>query len=100
MRNRVAFSTAPLLMLWIGAASASANDVPRRPDVRPDLSGTYDVGTLTPIQRRLGGGCHLDRDTVRLVTESGLRPVAVDHYYLKGVPRFAGYMSEGYAARA
>lgn len=55
---------------------------------------------LTPIQRRLGGGCHLDRDTVRLVTESGLRPVAVDHYYLKGVPRFAGYMSEGYAARA
>ena len=54
---------------------------------------------LTPIQRRLGGGCHLDRDTVRLVTEAGLPPARVEHYYLRGVPRFAGYMSEGYAVR-
>ena len=28
------------------------NDIPRRPDGRPDLSGNYDTGTLTPIQRR------------------------------------------------
>ena len=54
---------------------------------------------LTPIQRRLGGGCHLDRDTVRLVTASGLRAAVHDHYYLRGVPRFAGYMTEGYAVK-
>ena len=26
-------------------------DIPRRPDGRPDLSGTYDTATLTPVQR-------------------------------------------------
>ncbi|HXW10910.1 MAG TPA: class I SAM-dependent methyltransferase [Steroidobacteraceae bacterium] len=54
---------------------------------------------LTPLQRRLGGGCHLDRDTVRLVTRSGLRLAVRDQYYLRGVPRFAGYMTEGYAVK-
>ena len=54
---------------------------------------------LTPIQRRLGGGCHLDRDSARLVAQSGLRLAAHDHYYLRGVPRFAGYMTEGYAVK-
>ena len=40
-------------MLSLGAASfVSANDIPRRPDGRPDLSGNYDTATLTPIQRR------------------------------------------------
>ena len=27
------------------------NDIPRRPDGRPDLTGTYDIGTLTPVER-------------------------------------------------
>jgi ubiquinone/menaquinone biosynthesis C-methylase UbiE len=54
---------------------------------------------LTPMQRRFGGGCHLDRDTLRLVTASGLRVAAHEHYYLRGVPRFAGYMTEGYAVK-
>ena len=26
-------------------------ELPRRPDGRPDLSGTYDIATLTPLQR-------------------------------------------------
>ncbi len=26
-------------------------EIPRRPDGRPDLSGTYDIATLTPLQR-------------------------------------------------
>jgi ubiquinone/menaquinone biosynthesis C-methylase UbiE len=54
---------------------------------------------LTPIQRRLGGGCHLDRDPLRLVAASGLRIAGHEHYYLRGVPRFAGYMTEGYAVK-
>lgn len=54
---------------------------------------------LTPVQRRLGGGCHLDRDTTRLLAASRLDVRHVEHYYLRGVPRFAGYMSEGVAVR-
>ena len=32
-------------------AQAPTSDTPRRPDGRPDLSGTYDIATLTPLQR-------------------------------------------------
>lgn len=54
---------------------------------------------LTPIQVRLGGGCHFNRDTARLVAASGLRAEPLEHYYLKRVPRFAGYMTQGRATR-
>ena len=32
-------------------AAAEASEVPRMPSGKPDLSGTYDVATLTPLQR-------------------------------------------------
>jgi hypothetical protein len=32
-------------------AAAQVGDIPRTPSGRPDLSGTYDVATLTPMQR-------------------------------------------------
>ena len=32
-------------------AAAAQDDVPRSADGRPDLSGTYDTATLTPLQR-------------------------------------------------
>lgn len=54
---------------------------------------------LNPLQRRIGGGCNLDRDTVRLVEGSGLRLRDVEHYQLRRVPRFLGYVSEGSAIR-
>ena len=33
------------------SALALADDIPRTPEGRPDFSGTYDVATLTPLQR-------------------------------------------------
>ena len=33
------------------SAFAQQADIPRTPDGRPDLSGTYDTATLTPLQR-------------------------------------------------
>ena len=55
---------------------------------------------LNPIQNRIGGGCHLIRDTMQLVTGSGLHLRDAEHYYLRRVPRFAGYMTEGSALKS
>jgi ubiquinone/menaquinone biosynthesis C-methylase UbiE len=53
----------------------------------------------SPFQKRLGGGCHLTRDAVQLVQGAGLQLRDVQHYYLRGTPRFFGYMSEGSALK-
>jgi ubiquinone/menaquinone biosynthesis C-methylase UbiE len=54
---------------------------------------------LTPLQRRVGGGCHFDRPTARLVGGSGMMLQGVRNYYLKRLPRFVGYMTEGAAIK-
>lgn len=41
---------------------------------------------LDPLQRRVGGGCHLTRDIPALVTASGLVPSPVRAQYLPGPP--------------
>ena len=48
MLNRVLFACG---LLAVAAAPAAAADIPRTPSGRPDLSGTYDIATLTPLQR-------------------------------------------------
>lgn len=65
----------------------------------PDAKVARWQRRLNPLQNRLGGGCHLDRDAVALVRGSGLQLGDVRNYYLPQVPRFAGYMSEGQALR-
>lgn len=54
---------------------------------------------LTPLQRRLAGGCHLNRPIDQLVSGSGLDVTRLDNYYIKG-PKFFGYMFEGVATKA
>jgi ubiquinone/menaquinone biosynthesis C-methylase UbiE len=39
---------------------------------------------ITPIWRRIGGGCHLDRDIPALVTQGGFRIAAMEAMYLPG----------------
>jgi ubiquinone/menaquinone biosynthesis C-methylase UbiE len=53
---------------------------------------------LTPLQRRLAGGCHLNRSIDQLVLDSGLELVRLENYYAEG-PRPFGYMFEGIAAK-
>ena len=53
---------------------------------------------LTPLQRKLAGGCHLNRPIDQLVADSGLEVTRLDNYYLKG-PKALGYMYEGEATK-
>jgi len=51
---------------------------------------------LTPIQRKVAGGCHFDRPIADLVTGAGLEMTALRNTYLKG-PKFPGYIFLGTA---
>jgi ubiquinone/menaquinone biosynthesis C-methylase UbiE len=53
---------------------------------------------LTPLQRRVFGGCHLNRPIDQLVADAGLKLTRLDNYYLKG-PRAFGYMFDGVATK-
>lgn len=54
---------------------------------------------LTPLQRRLFAGCHLDRPIATLVAGSGLRTDTLENYYVPG-PKVVGYTFEGHATKA
>ena len=56
---------------------------------------------LNPVQRRVAGGCHLDRPIERLVREAGFDITRLDHDQLAG-PKFMrpwSYLYEGVATR-
>jgi SAM-dependent methyltransferase len=67
----------------------------RSPD--PRVAGWQD--RLNPWQRRIAGGCHLNRPIDELVVNSGLELIRMENYYVKG-PRPFGYMFEGVARKA
>lgn len=53
---------------------------------------------LTPIQRKVAGGCHFDRPIADLVTGAGLEMTALRNTHLKG-PKFPGYIFLGTATK-
>ena len=59
-------------------ALAQGQDIPRTPSGRPDLSGTYDVSTLTPMQRpvELGTKMSLTDEEAAEVAEQERRRMA------------------------
>lgn len=63
----------------------------------PDASVARWQHRGTPVQRRLAGGCHLDRDIPRLLASGGFTVTRLDTFYEKGAPRMLGYMFEGRA---
>ena len=65
----------------------------------PDESVARWQDRITPAWKPLGGGCHLNRPMRELVQNAGLRLDPVQNYYLRGLPRIFGYMTEGVARR-
>jgi len=65
----------------------------------PDPKIAHRQDRLTPWQRRIAGGCHLNRSIDTLVANSGLEMTSLDQYYVKG-PKVFGYMYEGIATKS
>ncbi|HVS16924.1 MAG TPA: hypothetical protein VMV46_23690 [Thermoanaerobaculia bacterium] len=59
------------LALGSSLAAAQAPDVNRAPDGKPDLSGTYDSGTLTPLNRPVeyGDRLYMTREEAEAIAE-------------------------------
>jgi ubiquinone/menaquinone biosynthesis C-methylase UbiE len=55
---------------------------------------------LTPLWKRMAGGCHLGRAIPSLINDGGFRVQSMDTMYLPGTPRFAGFNYWGEAIRA
>lgn len=54
---------------------------------------------LTPLQRRLGQGCHLDRPIAKYIEDAGFAKCRITQLYLPGVPRLVGYTYYGVAIK-
>ncbi len=65
----------------------------------PDAKVARLQHRLTPFQRMLFGGCHLDRPIDQIIGASGLELTRLDTYYLKG-SRVVGYTFEGVATKS
>jgi hypothetical protein len=74
MRTRVATLVAvPMLVAGLagqspakkGPSGQTQRAVPRMPDGHPDLQGTYDLGTLTPLERTAGSPLVLTEDQAK-----------------------------------
>ena len=65
----------------------------------PDPRVATWQGRLTPIQRRVGAGCRLDRPIADLVAASGLDISEMERFYLSG-PKVLGHVYLGRAVRS
>ena len=67
--------------------------------VSPDPAIRKWQDRLTPLQRVIGDGCHLNRDILTLVRGSGLRMVDVAEFYKDKLPRLGAYFYRGRAVK-
>ena len=65
----------------------------------PDPSIRKWQDRLTPLQRMIGDGCHLNREIPRLVRNCGLRIADIDEFYKQKLPRLGAYFYRGSAVK-
>jgi ubiquinone/menaquinone biosynthesis C-methylase UbiE len=64
----------------------------------PDARVRVWQDRITPVQRRLLGGCHHNRDVPALLEQAGFDASQLDAHYLAGQPKPFAYLYEGRAA--
>jgi ubiquinone/menaquinone biosynthesis C-methylase UbiE len=64
----------------------------------PDLGVAVWQERLTPLWKRIGGGCHLNRKIDELISAAGFRIAELNKCYLPG-PRPMTYTYQGFAER-
>lgn len=52
---------------------------------------------LTPMWKRIAGGCHLNRPISEYIEQAGFTIESLENVYAKKTPKFAGYMYYGWA---
>lgn len=55
---------------------------------------------ITPVWKKIGGGCHVNRPIPKLIESAGFKLGDMQTMYLPGTPRFAGFNYWGSASKA
>ena len=87
MRNQFIAMTCLLLAITVAAAAqapAKKYTPPRMPDGHPDLQGTYDSATITPVERAGGGPLVLTKEQAAKLEDAAAKRVAEGDQSIKG----------------
>ena len=57
----------------------------------PDKKISKWQNRIDPFWGKIAGGCHLNRDIQKLITDAGFSFESLDKMYIPGTPKFAGY---------
>lgn len=65
----------------------------------PERSVQVWQNRLTPIQKRLADGCHINRDIAELVRAADFAIASLEHLYMPDIPKVLGYLYLGIARK-
>lgn len=65
----------------------------------PDAPVLKWQNRITPVWKKLGGGCHLNRPISQYIDEAGFKIISLEADYIANVPKIAGFNYSGIAVQ-
>lgn len=65
----------------------------------PDAGVLKWQNRITPVWKRFGGGCHLNRPISQYIDEAGFKIISLEADYIANVPKIAGFNYSGIAVQ-
>lgn len=65
----------------------------------PDRGVGWIQNVLTPVQKCIADGCHLNKPISGMIASSPLETTSLETFYMEKVPRFGGYTFMGIAQK-